>query len=93
MEGTSRKSLEMSSSTVLQATIWNDGGTVTLTRESSSTKVVSLLASSSTSAEIQTNLRGQLRSSGPENQLALVAVPVQLDSGSTTPPWGSQVAG
>jgi len=33
---------------------------------------------------IQTDLRGQPRSSGPENQLALVAAPGRLDSGSTT---------
>jgi len=37
---------------------------------------------------IQTDLRGQPRSSGPEIQSALVAVPGRLDSGSTTPALG-----
>jgi len=37
---------------------------------------------------IQMELRGQPRSSDPENQSALVAVPGQLDSGSMTPALG-----
>jgi len=37
---------------------------------------------------IQIDLKGQPRSSGPQNQSALVAVPGQLDSGSTTPTLG-----
>jgi len=73
----------MSSSAMLQATIWNDGGTdvnerVVLNRGGLVVGVqLDLL-------RIHTDLRGQPRSSGPENQSAPVVVPGRLDAGSTT---------